>query len=55
MSQPTADDHAQFFSEKIGQIRASTAAAAPPVIEDSFIAEPLSVFRPATSEEIVTI
>jgi hypothetical protein len=55
MSQLTADDHARFFSDKIGRIRSSTAAAAPPVIEDRFIAEPLSVFQPTTSEEIVTI
>jgi flagellar motor protein MotB len=43
MSHLTADDHVRFFSEKIGRIHSSTAAAAPPVIEDSFIAEPLSV------------
>jgi hypothetical protein len=55
MSQLTADDHARFFSDKIGRIRSSTVAAAPPVIEDRFIAEPLSVFQPTTSEEIVTI
>jgi hypothetical protein len=37
----------RFFSDKIGRIRSSTAAAAPPVIEDRFIAEPLSVFQPS--------
>jgi hypothetical protein len=55
LSELTADDHAQFFLDEIRRIRSSTAAAPPTVIEDRFIAEPPSVFLPATSEEIVTI
>ena len=54
-SQLTADECAQFFSNKIERIRASTAAAAPPVIEDRFIPEVLSVFQPVTVDEVATI
>jgi hypothetical protein len=54
-SQLTADEYAQFFSDKIERIRASTAVASPPVIEDRFIPEVLSVFQPATADEIAII
>jgi hypothetical protein len=54
-SQLTADEYAQFFSDKIERIRASTAAAAPPVIEDRFIPEVLSVFQPTTADEVAII
>ena len=54
-SQLTADDFAQFFSNKIERIRASTAAALQPLIEDRVIPEALSVFEPVTNEEITTI
>jgi len=54
-SQLTADEFAWFFSDKFERIRASTAAAAPPVIEDRLIPEMLSVFQPATTDEVAII
>jgi len=55
-SQLTTDEFAWFISDKIERIRASTAATtAPPVIEDCLIPESLSVFQPATADEVAII
>jgi len=54
-SQLTADEYAQFFITKIERIRASTATAPSPIIEDRHIPEPLLAFEPATAEEILKI
>jgi hypothetical protein len=55
LSNPSADDHKQYFTAKIGQIRDSTAAAPPAVIEYRAVPEPLSDFMPTTAEEVTTI
>jgi hypothetical protein len=51
----TADEFAHHFTAKIDGIRASTAAAPPPTIEDRPVKEPLSDLRPATTEEVSAI
>ena len=54
-SQLTANDFAQFFTDKIERIRASTATARPPTIEDRHVPEPLSNFWPTTANDMMVI
>ena len=53
--QLTADDYVQFFTTKIDRIRASTATAPYPILEERHVLDPLSAFDPATAEEILMI
>jgi len=51
----TAEDLAQYFTSKIGKIRASTATSPPPRIEGRFVLELLFDLRPATVNEVAII
>jgi len=54
-SQLTADDYVQFFTTKIDRIRASTATAPYPILEERHVTDALSAFEPETAEEILKI
>jgi len=51
----TAEDFAQYFTSKIGEIRSSTATSPPPRIEDRFVPELLFDLWPATVNEVAII
>lgn len=51
----SADDFAQQFRNKVERIRASTANAPAPLIAERSVPEPLTHFKPVTSEEVVTV
>jgi hypothetical protein len=50
-----AEKFAQHFENKIDRIRSSTANAAEPIITDRSVCEPLTQFKPETSEEVVKV
>jgi hypothetical protein len=50
-----AEKFAQHFENKIDRIRSSTANAAELTITDRSVCEPLTLFKPVTSEEVVKV
>ena len=52
---PSADDFAQHFLSKVEKIRAATASAPAPLIDERSVESPLSSFAPVTSDEIIRL
>ena len=50
-----AEKLAHHFENKVDRIRSSTANAAEPAITDHSVCEPLTHFKPVTSEEVVKV
>jgi hypothetical protein len=55
VSEHPAEKFAQHFENKVDRIRSSTANAPSPVITDRSVCDPLTQFKPVTSEEVVKV
>jgi Reverse transcriptase (RNA-dependent DNA polymerase)/Endonuclease-reverse transcriptase len=55
VSEHPAEMFAQQFENEVERIRSLTANAPPPVITDRSVSEPLTHFKPVTSEEVMSV